>query len=171
MKNGQLQQVDSPLGLYDRPKNLFVASFIGSPAMSLIPAKLDDGHARIGDYAVAIDRASGTRSTGDITIGVRPESWRIVGERENGLPIRITAIEELGADAFIYGTCEVEGDTITIAVHIGGRQQRRDQIIIGVAGRGYEGAIRQRDAGRFGLSADGLTARAWQGVPFSPRLI
>ena len=102
---------------------MFVAGFIGSPAMSLIPAKLDDGHARIGDYAVAIDRASGAHSTGDITIGVRPESWRIVGERENGLPIRISAIEELGADAFIYGTCEVDGDTITIAVHIGGRQQ------------------------------------------------
>jgi multiple sugar transport system ATP-binding protein len=90
--------------------------------MSLIPAKLDDGYARIGEYAVAIDRASGAQSTGDITIGVRPESWRIVGERENGLPIRISAIEELGADAFIYGTCDVEGDTITIAVHMGGRQ-------------------------------------------------
>src|SRR3954464_6207227 len=55
MKDGYLQQVDSPLGLYDRPVNLFVAGFIGSPAMNLLEAKAADGKAKIGEYLVPVD--------------------------------------------------------------------------------------------------------------------
>jgi multiple sugar transport system ATP-binding protein len=125
LKDGELQQVDSPLALYDRPANLFVAGFIGSPAMNLMQAKLDDGIAQIGEYAIPINRAGIAQSSADITIGVRPESWRIVGAPEQGLPIRVNAVEELGADAFIYGTCDLAGQLTTVAVHVGGRQPAR----------------------------------------------
>ena len=53
MKLGELQQVDSPLGLYDRPANLFVAGFIGSPQMNLLEAHAKDGQAQIGQYTRA----------------------------------------------------------------------------------------------------------------------
>jgi multiple sugar transport system ATP-binding protein len=122
MKDGILQQVDTPLALYDHPNNLFVASFIGSPAMNLVQAKVDDGHARIGEYALAIDRTAASKAAGDITIGVRPESWRLVGEGE-GLPIDVTVIEELGADAFLYATCDVLGTPSSIVVRIEARRQ------------------------------------------------
>ena len=56
LKDGLLQQVDTPLNLYDNPKNLFVAGFIGSPAMNLIEAEITDGGAKIGDYVVPIER-------------------------------------------------------------------------------------------------------------------
>ena len=57
LKDGRLQQVDTPLGLYDRPKNVFVAGFMGSPAMNLIEAEITDGGAKIGDYVVPIERS------------------------------------------------------------------------------------------------------------------
>ena len=58
MKDGYLQQVDTPLSLYDRPVNLFVAGFIGSPQMNLLSATAQDGKAKIGDYLVPVDEAA-----------------------------------------------------------------------------------------------------------------
>src|SRR3954451_19723253 len=109
MNLGVLQQVDTPLKLYDKPVNLFVAGFIGSPQMNLIAAKAVDGAARIGRYTVPVDPASERRMEGNITVGVRPESWRIVSSEHGGLPVSVTVVEELGADAFVYGTSDVEG--------------------------------------------------------------
>jgi multiple sugar transport system ATP-binding protein len=123
LKDGLLQQVDIPLALYDKPVNLFVAGFIGSPAMNLIEAKAVDGQARIGDYAVSINRTAAEKATGDITVGVRPEDWRIVGADQGGLPITVHLVEELGADAFLYGHCDVEGTPDEVIVRI---EARRD---------------------------------------------
>jgi multiple sugar transport system ATP-binding protein len=118
MKLGVLQQVDTPLNLYDKPVNLFVAGFIGSPQMNLIAAKAVDGKAQIGKYAVPVDPASERKMNGDITVGVRPEAWRIVSSEEGGLPIEVTVVEELGADGFVYGTCDVEGVPGNVIVRV-----------------------------------------------------
>jgi len=122
MKDGILQQVDTPLNLYDRPNNLFVAGFIGSPAMNLIAAKPGEGAAKIGEYEVPVDRAS-SKLNGDITVGVRPEAWRIVDGDGDGLPVKVTVVEELGADAFVYGTSGVEGTPDDIIVRIDARRE------------------------------------------------
>ena len=58
---------------------------------------------------------------GDITIGVRPESWRIVGEGE-GIPVKVTVVEELGADGFVYGTSGAEGTPDQVIVRIDARR-------------------------------------------------
>jgi multiple sugar transport system ATP-binding protein len=121
MKLGVLQQVDTPLNLYDKPVNLFVAGFIGSPQMNLLEAKAADGQARIGDYLVPVDPAASRKMQGDITVGVRPEAWRIVTEAEGGLPVRVTVVEELGSDAFVYGTSGIEGTPNNIIVRVSGR--------------------------------------------------
>jgi multiple sugar transport system ATP-binding protein len=123
MKDGLLQQVDTPLALYDRPANLFVAGFIGSPAMNLLSAKPSDGGAKIGDFVVPVDRAAAAKMSGDITVGVRPEAWRIVTEAEGGLPVKVAVVEELGADAFLYGTSDVEGTPNQVVVRM---EARRD---------------------------------------------
>ena len=117
LKDGVLQQADTPLNLYDAPANLFVAGFIGSPAMNLLRAHNVDGHARLGDIEVPIDRDAAGQAHGDITIGVRPESWRIVGEGE-GIPVKVTVVEELGADGFVYGTSGEEGTPDQVIVRI-----------------------------------------------------
>src|ERR671920_2277983 len=112
MNFGELQQVDTPLALYDKPVNLFVAGFIGSPQMNLIKAHSKEGKAQIGNYLVPVDpTASKQLGAGhnNITVGVRPEAWRLVSESEVGLPIQVTVVEELGADGFVYGNCDVEG--------------------------------------------------------------
>jgi multiple sugar transport system ATP-binding protein len=122
MKDGVLQQVDTPLKLYDKPANLFVAGFIGSPQMNLLEGVADEtGEVRLGGYHVPVDRAAGQKMRGKVTVGVRPESWRIVSEGEGGLPVRITVVEELGADSFVYGTSEVEGVPSNVIVRVSGR--------------------------------------------------
>jgi multiple sugar transport system ATP-binding protein len=121
MKLGELQQVDTPLGLYDKPVNLFVAGFIGSPQMNLLEAHAKDGQAQIGQYLVPVDPTASRRMQGNITVGVRPEAWRLVSENEGGLPVRVTVVEELGSDAFVYGTSGVEGAPNNIIVRVSAR--------------------------------------------------
>jgi len=118
MKLGELQQVDTPLNLYDRPVNLFVAGFIGSPQMNLIEATAVDGKAQIGTYKVPVDPSAERKMSGKITVGVRPEAWRLVSASEGGLPIDVTVVEELGADGFVYGTCDVEGTPGNVIVRV-----------------------------------------------------
>jgi multiple sugar transport system ATP-binding protein len=135
MNFGDLQQVDTPLKLYDKPVNLFVAGFIGSPQMNLVQAKAKDGKAQIGGYLVPVDPTS-SKQLGqghtNITVGVRPEAWRLVSANEGGLPVNVTVVEELGADAFVYGTSDVEGTPSNVIVRVSGRDhvQKGDTIYV-----------------------------------------
>jgi multiple sugar transport system ATP-binding protein len=122
MDKGVLQQVDTPLNLYDRPENLFVAGFIGSPQMNLLKGTAADGDVKVGGYSVPVDRTASSRMKGHVTVGVRPESWRLTTKEEGGLPIEVTVIEELGADSYVYGTCDVEGTPGNVIVRVSKRQ-------------------------------------------------
>ena len=123
LKEGLLQQVDTPLGLYDRPVNLFVAGFIGSPSMNLLGATVATGSATIGASEVPVPREAIARLSGErMTVGVRPESWRIVGPHEGGLPVQVTVVEELGSDSYVYGTCEIEGMPENVVVRVEARR-------------------------------------------------
>jgi multiple sugar transport system ATP-binding protein len=107
LKDGYLQQVDTPRNLYDRPDNVFVAGFIGSPAMNIMEVELDGQGAHLGGRPLALPTAvmsalakeNATRAT----IGFRPESTRLVAEGQ-GYPFEVVVVEELGSDAFAYGT-------------------------------------------------------------------
>jgi multiple sugar transport system ATP-binding protein len=118
MKLGNLQQVDTPLNLYDKPENLFVAGFIGSPQMNLMEGVAVDGEVKLGSYTVPVDPRAAGRMQGRVTVGVRPESWRIVTREEGGLPVDVTVVEELGADSYVYGTCDVEGTPSNVIVRV-----------------------------------------------------
>ena len=134
MKEGVLQQVDTPLALYDAPANLFVAQFIGSPGMNLFETTVADGRVRLDDYEIAVDRSAAARSTGEVAVGVRPEYLRVVGEDEPGLPVTIAVIEELGADAYYYCTSDVAGvpDQIVVRVHGRRTQAPGDRVRVAV---------------------------------------
>jgi len=121
MNLGVLQQVDTPLNLYDRPINLFVAGFIGSPAMNLLEGEVTADGVRIGDYTVPVSREVLDRATNGIVVGIRPEHWTIA-EGDEGLPFEVTVVEELGADAYFYGRSGVEGTPDNLIVRGGGRR-------------------------------------------------
>ncbi len=122
MKLGILMQVDTPLKLYDRPANLFVAGFIGSPQMNLMEATAaEDGQARVGKYLVPVDPTAASKMRGNITVGVRPEAWRVVSADAGGLPVSVTVVEELGSDAFVYGTAPLGAGTTNIIVRVNAR--------------------------------------------------
>ncbi len=121
MKLGELQQVDTPLKLYDKPVNLFVAGFIGSPQMNLLEGVGDEGEVKVGGYHVPVDKTAEKKMHGKVTVGVRPENWRLVSDNEGGLPVKVTVVEQLGADSFVYGTSDVEGVPSTIIIRMSGR--------------------------------------------------
>jgi len=105
LKDGLLQQVDTPLNLYDSPKNLFVAGFIGSPAMNLMEGDVAADGIHIGDYVVPVPRETLAKAPNEkrLTLGIRPENFSLA-EGAEGISIDVAVIEELGADAFVYGT-------------------------------------------------------------------
>jgi multiple sugar transport system ATP-binding protein len=105
MKLGILQQCDSPLALYDNPKNLFVAGFIGSPAMNLMEGPVKEGGVEVGGYVVPIAREVLAKAGNEknLTVGIRPENFSL-GEAGDGIGLDVSVVEELGADAFLYGT-------------------------------------------------------------------
>jgi multiple sugar transport system ATP-binding protein len=107
LKDGLLMQVDTPRNLYDRPDNVFVAGFIGSPAMNLIDVDLHEDGAHLGERSQPLPRETMQRLREQgctrATIGFRPEAVRLVGEGE-GFPFEVVVVEELGSDAYAYGT-------------------------------------------------------------------
>ena len=141
MKDGVLQQVDSPLALYDTPKNLFVAGFIGSPAMNLIEGDVVDGGIKLGDYVVPVSRDILAKAPNEtkLTLGIRPEAFTLASE---GIGLDVAVVEELGADAYLYGSLVGSGKQASIeddeahqvVARISSRRppQRGEQVRLGV---------------------------------------
>jgi multiple sugar transport system ATP-binding protein len=131
MLDGVLQQVDTPRALYESPANVFVAGFIGSPAMSLTPAAVNGDTAEIGGYQVklargVVDKLAGAKS---VALGVRPEDM-VLGT--TGIEIEVDLVEELGADAYLYGhtTARDNAKTTNLIVRVGGDTDvKRGQIV------------------------------------------
>jgi multiple sugar transport system ATP-binding protein len=115
LKDGILQQADTPRNLYDRPGNAFVAGFIGSPAMNLRTAEVVPGGARLGNIVMPLSSATlaGIAKTGakKITLGIRPESLKLADNGVQGLAVTVNLVEELGADAFVYGSLKDDDAT------------------------------------------------------------
>jgi multiple sugar transport system ATP-binding protein len=105
LKDGILQQVGTPLGLYEKPVNAFVAGFIGSPAMNLGTFTVTDGHARIGEGSIPLPRSTTSAMKGDsVQVGFRPEALQPAAKGDPGsFAVEALVVEELGSDAFLYG--------------------------------------------------------------------
>ncbi|SFP25704.1 multiple sugar transport system ATP-binding protein [Amycolatopsis arida] len=123
LKDGVLQQCDTPRALYDRPANAFVAGFIGSPAMNLKTVPLAEGGAQLDGLTVPVPRIASADAGGlaQVTLGIRPESLRPVGAGEPGMDLRVELVEELGADALVHGTVRVSGEDERFVVRMDGR--------------------------------------------------
>jgi multiple sugar transport system ATP-binding protein len=122
LKDGILQQAGSPRELYDRPRNVFVAGFIGSPAMNLAEVPLTEGGARLGSLHVPLDREvlAGTGGDKTVTLGFRPESLELSGDGQ-GFMARVDLVEELGSDAYVYASLLDQ----QVAEHLHGGETRQ----------------------------------------------
>jgi multiple sugar transport system ATP-binding protein len=103
LHDGRLQQVGPPRVLYERPTNLFVAGFIGSPAMNLCTVEVRNGVASFG----GVDVAAPSNGHGKLVVGVRPEALEVAGE---GIPARVEVVEDIGADAYVFCSTELAGE-------------------------------------------------------------
>ncbi|MGO2844908.1 MAG: ABC transporter ATP-binding protein [Brevibacterium aurantiacum] len=120
LAEGRLQQVDTPRALYDRPANLFVAGFMGSPAMNLIDLPLQDGMLRIGESEIRLSETQRSELTDSrVTAGIRPEDFRV--ESHGGLEVSVELVEELGADAYVHGRATSATGDIPIVARVSGR--------------------------------------------------
>ena len=122
LKDGVLQQVGTPRDLYANPKNVFVAGFIGSPAMNLFSADLVEGGLKFGTAVAPLERSTmaATNAT-KVTIGVRPEDLKVSNTGE-GLKVAVDLVEELGADGYLYGHTDIDGSRVDIVARVDGRQ-------------------------------------------------
>ena len=103
MRDGRIQQVDTPQELYARPVNLFVAAFIGSPAMNLVEGEIDGGQLRFGGYTIPVP-ATGATPAGQVIAGIRPEAFEDAAFADPSLPrmgVKVEVVEELGADTHV----------------------------------------------------------------------
>src|SRR4051812_46247078 len=113
MRAGLLQQVDSPKELYDNPVNLFVAGFIGSPAMNFFPASVENDRVRfaLGEFELPQERRG--VASGDVLLGIRPEDFEdasLIGDKPGfNFEADVSLVESLGSDLFAHITYGGEG--------------------------------------------------------------
>ncbi len=116
---GVMQQVGTPNALYRHPANLFVAGFIGSPAMNLLPTSVEGGAVAFGSARVPLDPAvAAALAAGgvtDVTMGVRPQG---LGLGTDGVPARVVVVEELGSETFVFVETAHRGGTVRIRVRV-----------------------------------------------------
>jgi multiple sugar transport system ATP-binding protein len=106
MRDGRIVQVDAPQRLYQAPRDLFVAAFIGSPSMNLVEAAVDSDEISFGQFRVPLDPVRRpARGVERVVLGVRPESFNDASVAPPRLPridVTVDVLEELGSDAYVF---------------------------------------------------------------------
>jgi len=98
MNSGALQQVGTPQEVYEHPANVFVAGFIGSPAMNLVPATVADGQVQLAGHSVARAPQGAT----DVVVGIRPEDLDVQEDGRPGIPVTVDFHEPLGSHVLVH---------------------------------------------------------------------
>jgi multiple sugar transport system ATP-binding protein len=131
MNAGRIEQVGAPIEVYDRPANLFVATFIGSPAMNLLEGVLEHDEStsliKVGSQRIALERRIDLAASSPVVMGIRPEHLTLAAVPETGfsLPFTVDLIEPTGAESHVYGRC---AETPMVA-----SLSRRDDLKLGQA--------------------------------------
>ncbi|MBD8506837.1 sn-glycerol-3-phosphate ABC transporter ATP-binding protein UgpC [Hoyosella sp. G463] len=129
LDHGVLQQCDNPRELYRNPANVFVAGFIGSPAMNLYTVPLEGDVLHIGETAIRLGRDAAAAAGTEVVVGIRPEHLSVGDE---GLRVDVDVVEELGSEAFIYGRALIAGAEQDIVARVDWRNPPRKGAVIHV---------------------------------------
>jgi multiple sugar transport system ATP-binding protein len=120
LKDGVLQQVATPRELYEKPINVFVAGFIGSPAMNLLEVPVIDGGVQFGNAVVKLDDSVVSKASSKaLTLGVRPEN--LIVTQNEGIEVEVDVVEELGSDGYLYGSTTLDGKRVDLVARVDGR--------------------------------------------------
>jgi multiple sugar transport system ATP-binding protein len=114
MKDGRILQVDTPQVLYEQPLDLFVAGFIGSPAMNLVEATVSGSEVVFGQLRAPLDPVRRPRGDGPVILGIRPEAFEDATFAPPELPVvevTTSVLEELGSDAHVFFRVDAERAT------------------------------------------------------------
>jgi len=128
--SGRLQQFDSPTELYDHPANVFVAGFIGSPAMNRFDGTVSGGAIRVGGTTLHPPEGQlrAAQGHGKLTVGIRPEHRSVGGTGE--LTLEVALVEDLGSDSYVYG--HLAGDAASHVIVRASRDHPRPGEIVKV---------------------------------------
>ena len=130
LRDGRVQQVDTPQALYARPTNLFVAAFIGSPAMNLVEADLSDGVLTFAGFTLPVAPHTVPEGVhGRVVVGIRPETFEDAAFADRSLPqvdVEVEVVEELGAETHVIFSL----DAVPVDVS-GAREADEEEVVIG----------------------------------------
>ncbi|HTW12046.1 MAG TPA: sn-glycerol-3-phosphate ABC transporter ATP-binding protein UgpC [Solirubrobacteraceae bacterium] len=132
LKDGVLQQIGAPRELYNSPENLFVAGFIGSPAMNLLPGRVVEGGVQFANTVIPVERGALDGVDGAITIGVRPEDILVGPVSSDTTAVTVDLVEDLGADGYMHGHYEEGGADLVARVSSDEYPDLGDQVGVGV---------------------------------------
>jgi sn-glycerol 3-phosphate transport system ATP-binding protein len=135
---GVAEQIDAPMAIYERPATIFVASFIGSPAMNMVTVKSAGakGFELLGGGFVKPRELRVPEQGGDMVLGIRPEHLTLVADGNEDIALHVTAVETLGADTLAHGrisAAEVKGGEIIARLPGGVRVKEGDQLPLAIA--------------------------------------
>jgi len=126
LRDGVLQQVDTPQRLFHKPTNLFVAAFIGSPSMNLVDAELDGNEVRFAGFTLSLpDSSPAAGRTGHVILGIRPTDFEHGPTAEPQLPrmrVRPDVVEDLGSESHVIFTIDaprVSAEAVRAATETG----------------------------------------------------
>jgi len=118
---GVVEQIGPPIDLHERPATLFVAGFIGSPAMNLLPARIGDGGGRVeltgGDSLALPPGRFAAHAGGDVTAGIRPEHFAIGSDAQGAARLAVDVVEQLGADTLVHGHFGSDRGDLTVRLN------------------------------------------------------
>jgi multiple sugar transport system ATP-binding protein len=148
LRDGRLQQCATPRELYEHPINVFVAGFIGSPAMNLLDVPVEADDVRLGGAAVRVPdplrKAIRDQGLSRLTIGIRPEHFSVI-EGDEGVAAEVSLVEELGADAFLHAKVASANGVNTIVARTDGQRPPRGGSVV---------RLRVNTAGMLGFHPD-----------------
>ncbi len=121
---GYVEQFGSPIDLYERPATLFVAGFIGSPAMNLLPITATGGKAKLEN---GVELKLGTKTEGAATLGIRPE--HLIADAKGALKVEVDMLEQLGANTLVHG--RLQGTQTGIVASLDGIQSVKSGTVLG----------------------------------------
>jgi multiple sugar transport system ATP-binding protein len=155
MRDGRILQVDAPQTLYREPRDVFVAGFIGSPAMNLVGAELHQGEVVLGDLRVPLDpHRRPAQDSGRIVLGIRPESFEDASFAPAELPtvdVEVSVLEELGSDAHVF--FEVDAERISperLEDAAGETGSEEEDVLVADAGTLFTARVDPRTRARVG---------------------